>query len=77
MKVSCWKTLFFLTVLHLQCVTIADPIYSPGYFWFWNDRLDVEKLCSQLEDMHAHGLRNVCIHPMPKAFRPVWCSTKM
>ena len=55
----------------------TDPAYSPAYFWFWNDRLDVGKLCSQLEDMRAHGLKNVCIHPMPKAFRPVWCSTKM
>jgi hypothetical protein len=54
-----------------------DPAYSPAYFWLWNDRLDVAKLCAQLEDMHAHGLRNVCIHPLPKAFRPVWCSTKM
>ena len=54
-----------------------DPAFSPAYFWLWNDRLDPVKLCAQLEDMHAHGLRNVCIHPMPKAFRPVWCSSKM
>ena len=54
-----------------------DPVYSPAYFWLWNDRLDTDRLCSQLEDMCAHGLRNVCIHPMPKAFRPAWCSTKM
>lgn len=56
---------------------VDDPAYSPAYFWFWNDRLEPAKLCAQLEDMRAHGLRNVCIHPMPKAFRPVWCSTKM
>ena len=68
-------TALFATVA--QCVAEDDPLYSPAYFWFWNDRLDAGGLCAQLEDMHAHGLRNVCIHPIPKAFRPVWCSTKM
>ena len=49
--------------------TMDDPAFSPAYFWMWNDRLDVETLCAQLEDMRAHGLRNVCIHPFPKKFR--------
>ena len=54
-----------------------DSVFSPAYFWMWNDRLDADKLCAQLEDMYAHGLRNVCIHPLPKAFRPIWCTTGM
>lgn len=48
----------------------GDPIFSPSFFWSWNGRLDVGKLCSQLEDMRAHGMRNCCIHPFPKTFRP-------
>ena len=48
----------------------SDPAWSPSYFWMWNDRLDEAKLVSQLEDMRAHGLRSVCIHPFPKDFRP-------
>ena len=46
-----------------------DPAFSPGYFWMWNAKLDVGQLIAQLEDMHAHGLRSVCIHPFPKSFR--------
>ena len=46
-----------------------DPVFSPALFWMWNDRLDEDALCAQLDDMRAHGLRNVCIHPFPKAFR--------
>ena len=48
----------------------SDPAWSPSFFWMWNDRLDEAKLVSQLEDMRAHGLRSVCIHPFPKDFRP-------
>ena len=47
----------------------CDPAFSPGYFWMWNDRLEEGVLVSQLEDMRAHGLRSVCIHPFPRAFR--------
>ena len=43
---------------------------ATAYFWLWNDRLDETVLMRQLEDMRAHGLNEVCIHPMPKAFRP-------
>ena len=50
-------------------VAMGGPVYSPAYFWMWNGKLDVNELRSQLEDMHAHGLRNVCIHPFPKGFR--------
>ena len=54
----------------------GDAVFSPAYFWMWNGRLDAKELCSQLEDMHAHGLRNVCIHPFPKGFRD-WFPTEM
>ena len=47
----------------------CDPAFSPGYFWMWNAKLDPAVLVAQLEDMHAHGLRSVCIHPFPKGFR--------
>ena len=53
-----------------------DPVFSPAYFWMWNGKLDTDVLCAQLEDMHAHGLRNVCIHPFPKGFRD-WFPTEM
>ena len=46
-----------------------DPAFSPGYFWMWNAKLDPAVLIGQLEDMHAHGMRSVCIHPFPKGFR--------
>ena len=46
-----------------------ESIYSPGYFWLWNGRLDVDELNAQLDDMRAHGARSVCIHPFPKGFR--------
>ena len=55
---------------------IGDAVFSPAYFWMWNGRLDAKELCAQLEDMHAHGLRNVCIHPFPKGFRD-WFPTEM
>ena len=54
-----------------------DTLFSPAFFWMWNDKLDVDALCAQLEDMHAHGLRNVCIHPFPKGFRPGSCPSAM
>ena len=44
-------------------------IHSPAYFWMWNDRLDADRLNAQLDDMFAHGMRSICIHPFPKAFR--------
>ena len=55
---------------------IGDAVFSPAYFWMWNGHLDAKGLCAQLEDMRAHGLRNVCIHPFPKGFRD-WFPTEM
>lgn len=54
-----------------------DPVFSPAFFWLWNAPLDAAALCAQLEEMRAHGLRNVCIHPFPKGFRPVSCPSAM
>ncbi|MBO7687867.1 MAG: hypothetical protein J6V72_15880, partial [Kiritimatiellae bacterium] len=53
-----------------------DPLFSPAFFWMWNDRLDPAALCAQLEDMRAHGLRNVCIHPFQNGLR-TWFPTDM
>ena len=36
-----------------------DSMFSPGYFWMWNAKLDVSQLKSQLDDMVAHGVRSV------------------
>ena len=58
----------FLAVVGSLAAEI-DPAFSPGYFWMWNAKLDPTVLIAQLEDMHAHGLRSVCIHPFPKGFR--------
>lgn len=60
-----------------KAFTDPAPEFSASYFWMWNDRLDVEKLCSQLEEMHSHGIRSVCVHPVPKAFRPARFTTAM
>ncbi len=54
-----------------------DPLFSPAFFWMWNAPLDAAALCAQLEDMRAHGLRNVCIHPFPRGFRPASCPSSM
>lgn len=53
-----------------------DPRFSPAFFWMWNAPLDADALCAQLEDFHAHGMRNICIHPFPKGFRD-WFPTDM
>lgn len=55
----------------------SDPAFSPGYFWMWSHRLDLGKLIAQLEDMRAHGLRSVCVHPFPKSFRKGFYESEM
>lgn len=47
-----------------------ESMFSPGYFWMWNTKLDVATLKAQLDDMVAHGVRSVCVHPFPVEFRP-------
>ena len=47
-----------------------ESLFSTGYFWMWNTKLDVSQLKSQLDDMVAHGVRSVCVHPFPVDFRP-------
>ena len=51
--------------------------YSPGFFWIINGKMDVDKLCAQLDDMAAHGIKSVCFHPFPKGFRPVTMPSTM
>ena len=45
-------------------------LFSPSFFWLWNDKLDFEAIKRQIDDMHAQGIRALCPHPFPKAFRP-------
>ena len=52
-------------------------VYSPGYFWIINRKMDVERLCAQLDDMAAHGIKSVCLHPFPKGFRPMTMPSTM
>lgn len=47
-----------------------ENIHSPAYFWMWNAKLEPAKLNAQLDDMLAHGMRSICIHPFPVNFRP-------
>ena len=56
-------------VAHGEIEVDVDPAFSPGYFWMWSHRLEPAKLVAQLEDMRAHGLRSVCVHPFPRSFR--------
>ena len=53
------------------------PECSAAFFWMWNAKLDVDKLCAQLDEMAENGLRNVCIHPFPAEFRPGKFSSEM
>ena len=79
MKVKLGKFILFSAAVIASSVIAADddPLYSPGFFWMWNDKLEPAKLCAQLEDMRSHGLRNVCAHPFPKSFRAGSFSTRM
>ena len=79
MKVKLGKIVLISVAAVASSVIAADddPLYSPGFFWMWNDRLEPAELCAQLEDMRSHGLRNVCAHPFPKSFRTGSFSTRM
>ena len=57
--------------------TSPENLYSTSYFWVINRRMDAKRLCSQLDDMAAHGIRAVCLHPFPKGFRPVTMPSTM
>lgn len=37
--------------------------FSPMPFWFWNDRLDKDKLVSQVDAFHKKGIDGFVIHP--------------
>ena len=36
-----------------------ESMFSPGYFWMWNTKLDVAQLKAQLQDMVSHGVKSV------------------
>ncbi|MBR7104104.1 MAG: hypothetical protein IKC65_04115 [Lentisphaeria bacterium] len=48
----------------------VPSINTPAYFWFINFEMDQEELLGQLHDMYAHGARSVCLHPVPRNWRP-------
>lgn len=56
--------------LALDELLSPPPEFSPAYFWSLNDKLEKTKLLEQLQDMVDCGVRSVCIHPLPKEFRP-------
>lgn len=37
--------------------------FSPMPFWFWNDKLDRNKIRLQIEDFHKHGVEGFVLHP--------------
>jgi len=43
--------------------------YRPVIMWVWNGRLDVRRLCEQLDDIRAHGFGGVVFLPMGENFR--------
>jgi len=43
--------------------------FSPGYFWCIGYPMEPEELERQLEEMAAHGVKSVCLHPVPREFR--------
>ena len=51
-------------------------IFWPGYFWLLNDRIDENKLISQLRDMYDKGARSLCLLPEPPEFRPTTFNTQ-
>ena len=54
-----------------------DSFYWPAYFWIWNDTVTKDIIIKQLGDMALKGALSVCLHPMPKAFRPYTMFTLM
>ena len=43
--------------------------FSPVAFWKWNADPSRDVIVAQFDDLHAHGVDAVCIHPMPSSFR--------
>ncbi|MEM6550722.1 MAG: hypothetical protein AAF750_01095 [Planctomycetota bacterium] len=37
--------------------------FSLAPFWFWNDDLDADEICRQIDDFHDHGVYAFVIHP--------------
>ncbi len=57
-------------MLTYQKIKDIPPECSPAYFWHINGKVKIEELKQQLRDMHALGLRSVCLHAFPDEFRP-------
>jgi len=53
-----------------QAFQNPDAHLWPGYFWIWEDRLEIDRLLEQLREMHAMGAKSICVHPIPREFRP-------
>lgn len=60
-----------INVFELDHFRDPESFYWPAYFWGWNDTITKEIIRIQLTDMNTHGARRVCLHPIPKGFRPL------
>ena len=47
------------------------PEFHPSFFWMWGGTLTADNLLAEMDDMASHGVKSACIHPYPKAFRPM------
>ena len=63
--------------MSILTILAAASVYSPSFFWMWNAPIEVGKYKAQLDEMAKNGVMNVCIHPVPKEFRPDLFATEM
>ena len=56
---------------------IPDPFYWPSYMWIWNDRLALEEVRTQLQEMAKQKAGAVMPVPEPKQFRPIRQPTRL
>ena len=54
----------------IQSISAPDALMRPMPMWFWNGRIDHDRLIAQMEQMLEGGIRAFFIHPMPSEFRP-------
>jgi hypothetical protein len=60
----------FLTAPDWSAFRDPPALCWPGYFWLLNDKLSKAGLRAQLREMRDRGARSLCLHPMPREFRP-------